>query len=145
MGLFDKMKENHAAKKEAAQKKFETCGNCITFILNDDGSNTMLLYEKGIEFMTKDESLNPGFRTWDEIKSVSIEDATELESRVTATRLLLIGIFAFAAKKKTGGSKFIVVEGEDFLWPMEVGHKKVPAANNFVMKARSMNIRAKSN
>lgn len=137
MGLFDKMKENRIAKKEAAQKKYEMCGACLTFIISEDSVSTMFLHEKGIEFTAKDVSLNPGFHTWDEIKSISIEDATELESRITATRLLLLGVFAFAAKKKTGGSKYIVIEGENFLWPMEVGRKKVPAANSFAMKARS--------
>lgn len=138
MGLFDKMKENHAAKKEAAQKKFEITGKCLTFIISGDGSNSMLLYENGIEFMTKDESLKPGFRTWGEIQSVSIESGTELESRITATRMILLGLFALAVKKKSGGTRYVVVEGEDYLWTMEVGHKKVAAANNFVMKARSM-------
>jgi hypothetical protein len=35
-----------------------------------------------------------------EITDVTVEDATTLEKRITATRLLAIGIFAFAAKKK---------------------------------------------
>ena len=138
MGLFDKMKENRAVKKEAAQKKYEMCGACLTIIISEDSASTMFLHEKGIEFTAKDVSLNPGFHTWDEIKSISIEDATELESRITATRLLLLGVFALAAKKQTGGSKYIVIDGEDVLWPMEVGRQKVPAAKRFVMKARSM-------
>lgn len=33
------------------------------------------------------------------IQDVSIEDATTMESRVTATRMLAVGIFAFALKK----------------------------------------------
>lgn len=43
-----------------------------------------------------------------------------------------------AAKKKTGGNKFIVVEGENFLWGLEVGRKKVNDAQKLVMKARSL-------
>lgn len=36
----------------------------------------------------------------DQIKNVSVEDASTVQSRVTATRLLALGVFAFAAKKK---------------------------------------------
>lgn len=36
----------------------------------------------------------------DKIKDVVIEDATTIEKRITATRLLAVGIFAFALKKK---------------------------------------------
>jgi hypothetical protein len=42
------------------------------------------------------------------------EDDSSIASRVTATRLLAIGVFAFAAKKKTGGGNaYVVIEGPD--------------------------------
>lgn len=39
-------------------------------------------------------------------------DETSIQKRVTATRLVTLGIFAFAAKKKTGGGNvYVVIEG----------------------------------
>lgn len=39
---------------------------------------------------------------WSEVSSIDIEGPENLNTRVTATRLLTLGVFAFAAKKKTG-------------------------------------------
>lgn len=41
---------------------------------------------------------------WDDLKVFSIEGPEQLQKRVTVTRLLAIGIFAFAKKKKSGES-----------------------------------------
>ena len=39
-------------------------------------------------------------------------DETSIQKRITATRLLTIGVFAFVAKKKTGGGNvYVVIEG----------------------------------
>ena len=65
-----------------------------------------------------------------------VESGAELESRVTATRLVLLGVFAFAAKKKTGGEKFVTIEGPDFVWAMEVDRKH---ANDAVEFAAAVN------
>lgn len=166
MGLFDKAKEMassaasmaadaaaqalddaaqaHAEAKEVkAQAKADekalskALGKKLMAVSGEDGSS-VTLYAGGIEFRSKDADLNPGKRLWSDITSVSIEDAEELQQRVTVTRLLLVGVFAFALKKKKGGTKFITVEGEDFLWPMEVGRKQVKDAQKLVMKARSL-------
>jgi hypothetical protein len=107
-------------------------------MFSDDMKSTLFLREKGMEFTTQDKDEESGIHLWSEITSISLEDGEELQSRVTATRLLLLGVFAFAAKKKTGGTKFIVVEGEDFLWALEVGRKKVNEAQRLVLKARSL-------
>ena len=145
VSFFDKVKESRqqakekrAAEREALQQKAATYGNFLTYLISEDGQSVISLREKGIEFESKDESLNPGIHTWDEIKEITIEDAEELQSRVTVTRLLLVGVFAFALKKKKGGTKYIVVEGEDFLWPIEIGRKKAADAKKFVMKARTL-------
>ena len=66
-----------------------------------------------------------------------VESGEELQSRVTATRLLTMGVFAFAAKKKTGGEKFVTVEGSDFLWSVEVDRKKANDATRFAMAVNS--------
>ena len=43
-----------------------------------------------------------------EITNVTVENATTIEKRITATRLLLIGLFAFAAKKKEVHEQYYV-------------------------------------
>lgn len=69
--------------------------------------------------------------------SARVESGSELESRVTATRLVAIGIFAFVAKKKKGGESFLTVEGPDFFWTVEVDRKKRGDAMTFVAKINS--------
>lgn len=61
-----------------------------------------------------------------------LEDGEALESRVTATRLVMLGVFAFAAKKKSGGTKFLTVESPDFFWTIEVERKRVSEAMSVV-------------
>jgi len=46
---------------------------------------------------------------WEDLKVFSIEGPEQLQKRVTVTRLLAIGIFAFA-KKKASGESFLFVE-----------------------------------
>lgn len=106
-------------------------------MFNDDMTATLFLRENGVEYVANNEE-ESGIALWSEIDSITLEDGEELQSRVTATRLLMLGVFAFAAKKKTGGNKFITVEGEDFLWALEVGRKKVSAAQKLVLKARQL-------
>ena len=49
-----------------------------------------------------------------DIKSVNFETSQQIEKRVTATRLLALGVFAFAFKKKSKSKdKFLTV---DFLF-----------------------------
>jgi hypothetical protein len=43
-----------------------------------------------------------------DITNISLEDASTIEKRVTATRLLTVGIFAFAAKKKKVTSLYYI-------------------------------------
>ncbi|NEG69121.1 hypothetical protein [Bifidobacterium choloepi] len=64
--------------------------------------------------------------------NASIMNGTEMQSRVTLTRLLLLGIFAFAFKKRKGGEKYVVIEGPDFAWMTEVHPKSLKPAIRFV-------------
>jgi hypothetical protein len=41
---------------------------------------------------------------WDSLKGLELDGPDNLNSRITATRLVTLGVFAFAAKKKTGES-----------------------------------------
>lgn len=63
-----------------------------------------------------------------------VEVGSDLEKRVTATRLVALGVFAFAAKKKTGGEVFLTVEGPGFFWTIEVDRKKRGDAQAFAAK-----------
>lgn len=63
----------------------------------------------------------------------SVEDGSALESRVTLTRLLAVGVFAFAFKKRRGGEKYLVIEGPDFAWLAEAKHKHIREAMRFAV------------
>lgn len=63
-----------------------------------------------------------------------VESGSDIQSRVTATRLLAIGVFAFAAKKKKGGEAYLTIEGPDFFWTAEVDRKKRSDAVKFAGK-----------
>lgn len=144
MGLFgnkesrEEKQARKAAKKQAEQEKLQKYGKVVQFMFSDDMTATLFLRENGIEYKVTNNEEESGIALWSEINSITLEDGEELQSRVTATRLLMLGVFAFAAKKKTGGNKFITVEGEDFLWALEVGRKKVSDAQKLVLKARQL-------
>jgi hypothetical protein len=57
---------------------------------------------------------------------------SELDSRVTLTRLALIGLGAFAFKKKKGGEKYLTVYGSDFAATAEVSRKRIREAVAFM-------------
>lgn len=63
-----------------------------------------------------------------------VEDGSELESRVTMTRMAALGLFAFAVKKKRGGEKYLTVEDPDFFWTLEVEREKQGDARKFAAK-----------
>lgn len=71
-----------------------------------------------------------------------VEQGSALESRVTLTRLLAIGIFAFAFKKKRGGEKYLTVEGPDFAWMAKVDRKHIPDAMKFATKINNAALEA---
>lgn len=49
---------------------------------------------------------------WSDIRSVEIEGPDEVQKRVTATRLIGLGVFAFAAKKKQKHA-YVTVTSDD--------------------------------
>lgn len=69
--------------------------------------------------------------------SATVETAEELHRRITATRVVLTGVFALALKKKTGGTSFLTVEGPGFAWVEEVGRKEKKDAVEFAAKVRA--------
>ena len=98
----------------------------------------MQLFKNGIAYGSPNKDKNPGYSSWGLVNSVSLEDGQELEKRVTLTRVALLGVFALAAKKKSGGTKYITVEGDGFFWAMEVDRKHVKDAQRFVMQAKTI-------
>lgn len=66
--------------------------------------------------------------------SARVEDGSELESRVTMTRMAALGLFAFAVKKKRGGEKYLTIEGPDFFWTLEVDRDEQGDARKFAAK-----------
>lgn len=66
-----------------------------------------------------------------------LENGEELQKRITATRLIAVGIFAFAFKKKRGGESFLTIQGDGFAWVVEVPAKKRGDAQRFVSQLRA--------
>ena len=66
-----------------------------------------------------------------------VETGEELHRRVTATRVLLTGVFALALKKKAGGTSFLTIEGPGFAWVEEVDRKKKAKAVEFAAKVNA--------
>lgn len=60
-----------------------------------------------------------------------VESGSDLEKRVTVTRLVALGAFALLAKKKSGGEAYLTIEGPDFFWTEEVDRKRRPDAQRF--------------
>ena len=143
MGLFDKAKEKAAQAANMAQgaamqkmsdvpaQRQEARSNKTIDKMSGNGES-MILREHTIEYKAKDKDLRGEFPLTG--VSARVESGAELQSRVTVTRLVLTGIFAFALKKKKGGEKYVTVQGEGFFWAMEVDRKKANDAMKFVAK-----------
>ena len=50
---------------------------------------------------------------WVDVQELAVEGSEEVQRRVTASRLLTIGVFAFAAKKKAPKNAFVTVATKD--------------------------------
>ena len=74
--------------------------------------------------------------------SARVESGSELEKRVTATRLVAMGVFAFGAKKKRGGESWLTVEGPDVFWTVEVDRGGERKAREFAVKVNEAAVRA---
>lgn len=69
--------------------------------------------------------------------TVDFDRGAELQSRYTATRILAIGVFALAFKKKKGGEYYFIVSGDNVSWMEEVPRKQVPKAMKFYQAVRA--------
>lgn len=100
----------------------------VASIKSSDGKTTFILHEDDVQ---KKEGLNYETKPL-EGTVARIESGSELESRVTVTRLVALGVFAFALKKKKGGEKYVTIEGDDFVWAIEVDRKQSKEAFIFI-------------
>lgn len=71
------------------------------------------------------------------IQAVTIEDGADLEARITATRLVLIGVFALAFRKRKGGEKYLAIESDDAFTVVEVDRKSIGKAQQFAAAVRT--------
>ena len=67
----------------------------------------------------------------------TVETGEQLNERVTLTRIALVGIFAWGMKKRSGGERYIVIEGEDFAWALEVTSEQANDAIKFATLVNS--------
>lgn len=72
-----------------------------------------------------------------DVVSVEVEDGEAAQARVTATRLVALGIFAFAAKKKSGGDKWLMIETRRALLTLHFDRKAVDGLMRFVAHTRA--------
>ena len=87
-------------------------------MLTKDGSATLTLTDREIILKVGSKSAVVAVEHLD---GVRLETQEQIEKRVTATRILMLGIFAFAFKKKKKNSdKFLTIDFSD-----DVGMKNV--------------------
>ena len=63
-----------------------------------------------------------------------VEEGSALQSRFTATRIFLLGVFALAFKKRKGGEKWLGIMGPDFAWVSRADRKHIGDAMKFAAK-----------
>lgn len=69
--------------------------------------------------------------------AATVESGEAIQSRITATRLLAVGVFAFAIPKKSGGQSYLILDGPDFAWAIEVDRKQRSKAVEFATKVNN--------
>lgn len=125
------LREYSDAKKDP-QKMEEIKNRTSPDIIRNVGES---VFSSEFGFKLNKDSIKKGTET-KSLKNViaRIETGSELQTRVTMTRLVALGVFAFAAKKKKGGEKYLTIEGPDFVWTAEIkrDRKDINKAMNFV-------------
>lgn len=128
--MFGDKTKRAEKKAKREQAKIKAKENPVVAILNGDGMlDQMILREKTIIHTQSGDGEKPLCGV-----VARIESGRELESRITITRIALLGAFALAAPKRKGGEKFVSIEGPDFIWCMEVDRKMAGDAVRFVAK-----------
>lgn len=140
MGFKDKFNEMVAeakANNEKAMAEAKEMGAKARVLTK---GRTLSRYQN---FVLRDNSIqktrgeDAGIYSLEEFVNASVETGEELQKRFTATRILLIGVFALAFKKKTAGSFFLAIEGDTFTWLEEVEYKDKAKAMKFANEVRA--------
>lgn len=73
-----------------------------------------------------------------------IESGSQLDKRLTATRLALVGPVALLIKKSKGGESYLTIEGPEFVWLVKVdrGERAQRKAREFAAKVSAQVKRA---
>ena len=118
------LREYSDAKKDP-EKMEELKNRTQTEVLKNAGASLITSSSSKFGFKLSEDSISKGFET-KPLNDVTarLESGSELQARVTMTRLVALGVFAFAAKKKKGGEKYLTIEGPDFVWTAEVKRDK---------------------
>ena len=81
-----------------------------TEVLKNAGASLITSSSSKFGFKLSEDSISKGLET-KPLNDVTarLESGSELQARVTMTRLVALGVFAFAAKKKKGGEKYLTI------------------------------------
>ena len=126
MGLFKKAKERRKQRKEEIAKLNEARGELLATTAAEymggygdkkagTGFGLLRFYKNQIEFESSPTCSSDAFTiTTDKISEINIEGKDDVSRRVTATRLIALGVFALALKKKTQEKEsYITIELTD--------------------------------
>lgn len=70
--------------------------------------------------------------------TATVDTAGNINRRVTATRLVAVGVFALALKKKQDDREvFLLIDGPDFQWVVDVDPKKAAEARKFAARVNT--------
>lgn len=104
---------------------FMVRGSKVAKFKGDDGTD-FTLYQHTIKCGREEHRL-------DGVEAV-VEEGSALQSRFTATRIFLLGVFALAFKKRKGGEKWLGIMGPDFAWVSRADRKHIGDAMKFAAK-----------
>ncbi|RBQ00029.1 hypothetical protein CRD59_00775 [Bifidobacterium xylocopae] len=113
--------------KAKLSDQFKSDGRIDAFIGED--RTTIILYVDHISDGSFDKKLE-GVHAY-------LANGEEAHKKVSAGRVLALGVLALAAKKQVQGSQFVVIEGPDFVWTVEAGEGLISAAAKFAGKVNN--------
>lgn len=125
----DKSKRAEKKAKREQARAMAKANPQIAFLAGAGAFEQMILRKNDVLYTQSGEGSKP----LDGVVA-RVESGSEVESRITLTRLAILGPLALAAPKKKGGEKFVTIEGPDFLWCMEVPRKRASDAVRFAAK-----------
>lgn len=68
----------------------------------------------------------------------AVETGSTVTQRLSATRMVALGVFSLAAPKKSGGESWLRVVGPDFEWVVKVPRTRVEQAQKFAAQVNTM-------